>query len=268
MFALVAFALLFAAVATYVVKSVRETRNRDYVQSLTSVMLLNAERQMDLIAGSIAGLPRDSEVVCAGTIPANSPVSVRHILSVDATGRTLCAIDSSSAMAAPMTINLNGGLISHDGAVSLIAFPTREGTSLGIVRMDDGAAKTIAIVDPETVLTGALSNRLPAISENRLVLNDGVELASRVTGTAKATYNDVQDLHPVAFQAASSRYPFRAEISLDSGALIRMSPVEGWLYFIANGVIGMLLGWLVLRVVQASRNIGQSAGVQDAKSFA
>lgn len=213
---------LMALTASVIARTVSEAQNRVFFRNLAESALQRSERIVDDVSMALATLAGRSSIACNDTTlvalrtEIRDHAAVHDFRIVDNKGRTLC---STNPVTSSSDLNLAAGLHSHDGQVRLVALRQRQSPALGVFRALDADRGIIAVVRTDT-----LTRNLPPVSlrggdETRVRLNDGVVIASYAGKQAQVRSQPAIDRRPIAFRAASRRYPLQAEISVD-GALL------------------------------------------------
>lgn len=217
--------VLFAITTIVVVRTVSEAQNRVYFRNIAESALQRSERIVDDVSVTLAGLVQRSAVECNEMTlslfqaEARLHAAVSDFRIVDGQGKTLCSSNPVAQPSLRNDIDLAAGLHSHDGQIRLFAIRQTKVQALGVFRSLDAKNSIVAVVHTER-----LSENLPPVSlkngyEARVRLNDGVVIASYIGGSEPVLGNSTANRRPIAFRAASRRYPLQAEISVD-GALL------------------------------------------------
>lgn len=216
---------LLALTASVIARTVSEAQNRVFFRNLAESALQRSERIVDDVSVSLAALAGRPSIACNDSTLAALRTEVRDLAAVhdfrivDNSGRTLCSTNPVTSSSGRDHLDLGTGLHSHDGQVRLVALGRRQSPALGVFRALDADRGIIAVVRTDT-----LTQNLPLVSlrggdETRVRLNDGVVIASYAEDHTPAQSGSAIERRPIAFRAASRRYPLQAEISVD-GALL------------------------------------------------
>jgi len=217
---------LLTLTVSVIARTVSEAQNRVFFRNLAESALQRSERIVDDVSVALAALAGRPSIACNDTTlvalrsEVRDHVALHDLRIVDSNGRTLCSTNPVASSSDRDPLDLASGLHSHDGQVRLVALGRNQSPALGVFRALDGDRGLIAVVRTDT-----LAQNLPPVSlrsgdETRVRLNDGVVIASYAEEQAPARSHATIDRRPIAFRAASRRYPLQAEISVD-GALLR-----------------------------------------------
>ncbi|MCR9137015.1 MAG: hypothetical protein NXI27_13520 [Alphaproteobacteria bacterium] len=228
--------------ASVIARTVSEAQNRVFFRNLAETALQRSEQIVDDVSVSLAALARRASIACDDSTLVLFQTEAQHLGAVhdfrivDNHGQTLCSTNPVTPASDRQRLDLAAGLHSHDGQVRLVALAQDKSPALGIFRALDAGRGIVAVVRTDTLAENLAPVSLRGGDETRVRLNDGAVIASYAEQHQPAMRETAIERRPIAFRAASRRYPLQAEISVDGTLLTNWSSQVRSAYAVRAGL--------------------------------
>lgn len=260
----VACAGLFAIATASVVHSIRVAQNRAQLQDLAASTLHRAELGADYAFIALTELMERSDIVCnADTMrmfrtQIHQRAIVKDIRIVGENGTTLCSAFPEALGTSLQALDVPAGLFSRNGRIKLMPLEFEGQSAFGVLWMVDAKTSIMAVVNTGTLVYDVLPDMLREGNEARVLLNDGTVIASHAEDSGGIHQPTEGGGRPLAFHAASKRYPLRAEISVNRDRLSAWNNHSSPVYPAGGGILGVVFGLLAVRAITGPRSVTQA----------
>jgi sensor c-di-GMP phosphodiesterase-like protein len=175
--------------------------------------------------------------------------AVKDIRIVSPDGAVLCSAYSETLEFDKNWPSRAEMLPAHDGTTLLFRVEQFYGVALGVLRGSDADGHLVAIVGMSADLLDIMPAELRDHSEILLELSDGRAVADHVPVGQGARPSDV-----TSFVKASSRFPLRTTIRVDTSALERWNNEPYLPIMILGTALGLAFGFLLATVTGRPKN--------------
>jgi sensor c-di-GMP phosphodiesterase-like protein len=239
--------IMFAGGAHLAATSIIDNQRSKQIGDMTDVVLRRAEAMVDFASSTLAEIAGQGKFACDPAalqtlrMKVYQRSAIKDIRLVDRDGTVQCsAYAETLEFDAAWTAGKNM-LEAHDGA-QIFSIPQIEGTALGVMRKLDANSSLVAVVSFNSYLFDILPGELRSRGDVRLELADGQVVGSFQPAETVGSL----DSH-VGTTRASTKYPFRAEVSIERTAFAAWN---GELYWLAMFLVvgpGSIFGLMLAR---------------------
>jgi sensor c-di-GMP phosphodiesterase-like protein len=217
------------------------------LQELTDVALRRSEVAIDFGAATLDEIGTSGSMNCD---PASLQTirlrvyqrsTIKDIRAVNREGSVICSAYSETLEFDNGWVGRPDMLLSADGRLRLFRVDQINGIALGVLRDVDDLNSLVAILAINSNLFDIMPDELRDHSEVLLELSDGLDVG-RFASKPEGAFSDLVD-----FVRTSTRYPLRATIRVEQGALLRWNRDAYWPTMLIAYVLGLAFGFLLTR---------------------
>ncbi len=271
-FAMVAASLLaFAVGGHFAATAVIQGQQSRQLEELADVALRRAEVAVDFGEATLDDVARRGPVNCdpgslqAVRLQVYQRSAVKDIRLVNRDGSVICSAYSETLEFDNGWVDRPDMLASQDQRLLLFRVDQISGVALGVLKDIDEKKSLVAILGINSYPFDIMPTELRDHSEVLVELTNGADVGQF------SLKRESEFLRLVSFSSASLRYPLRATIGVEEGALRRWHSEAYWpIMLIAAGlglVFGLLLTRALARLEGPVADIDRALALQEFKPF-
>lgn len=244
----VASVVMFAGGAHLAATSIIDNQRSKQIGDMTDVVLRRAETMVDFASATLSEIAGQGRFTCdaASLRSLRQKVyqrsAIKDIRLVDRDGAVQCSAYSETLGFDAAWTAGKDTLKARDGALHIFSIPQIESTAVGVMRKIDDTQSLVAVLTFNSYLFDILPGELRARGDVRLELADGQVVGSFQPADAVGS----TDTH-VGISRESSKYPFRAEVSIERAAFAAWNVELYWLAMFLVVGPGSIFGLMLAR---------------------
>jgi sensor c-di-GMP phosphodiesterase-like protein len=239
----------FVSGGHFAATAVIDRQRSKQLQELTDVALRRSEAAVDFGAATLDEIAKHGPMNCDPSalqrlrLQVYLRSAVKDIRAVNRDGSVICSAYSETLEFDNGWVGRPDMLRSSDRRLLLFRVDQINGVALGVLRDIDEQNSLVAILAVNSDGFDIMPTELRDHSEVLLELGNGLNVgrfASKPEGNLPGT---------VSFTRSSTRYPLRATIRIEAGALQHWNGEAYWPTLLLAGGLGLLFGFLVTRAL-------------------
>jgi sensor c-di-GMP phosphodiesterase-like protein len=239
--------VVFVVGGHFAATAVLDKQRSKQLQELTDVALRRSEVAVDFGAATLDDIAKRGPMNCdpaalqAVRLQVYQRSAVKDIRAVTRDGSVVCSAYSETLEFDNGWVGRPDMLRSDDGRLLLFRVDQINGVALGVLRDIDERSALVAILAINSYVFDIMPAELRDHSDVQLDLSNSLSVGRFAHEPDKALSD------PLSYTRVSTRYPLRATIRIEPGALQHWNNDAYWPTMLLAGVLGLAFGFLLAR---------------------